>query len=66
MKLNKTKIEILLAENQLSKNEFAEVSGISRQSFCSALSRGNCSPKTAGRIAHALKAKVTDIIEMED
>lgn len=66
MKLSRYKVEVLLAEKQLSKNEFAEISGISRQSFCSALSRENCSPKTVGRIAHALRAKVTDIIEMED
>lgn len=66
MKLSKSKIDILLAENQLAKNEFAVISGISRQSLCNAIARGNCSPKTVGRIAHALRAKVTDIIEMED
>lgn len=65
MKLSRYKVEVLLAEKQLSKNEFAEISGISRQSFCSALSRENCSPKTVGRIAHGLNVPVTDILESE-
>lgn len=66
MKLSRYKVELLLAEKQLSKKEFSEISGISRPSFDSALARENCTPKTAGRIAHALNAKVTDIIETED
>lgn len=65
-KISKSKIEVLLAESQLTKNEFAEVSGISRQFLCNVLAKERCSPKTAGRIAHALNAKVTEIIETED
>lgn len=66
MKLSKSKIEILLAEKQLTKTQFADASGMSRQTFCIALTRGYCLPKTAGRIAQALNVKVTDIIETED
>lgn len=65
MKLSRCNVELLLAEKQLSKNEFSEISGIPYTSFCSALTRGNCSPKTAGRIAHGLNVPVADILENE-
>lgn len=65
MKINKTKIEILLAKQILPKKEFANKCGVSRQNLSTILRRGTCEPKTVGKIAMALGVDPVDIIEQE-
>ena len=61
MKLNVTKIDVLLAENRLNKAKYAERCGISRQSISTILRRGSCEPVTAGKLASGLGVPVTEI-----
>ena len=61
MKLNSAKIEVLLAEQGLSKAEYANRCKISRQSVSTILRRGSCEPVTAGKLASGLGVPVSDI-----
>lgn len=66
MKINATKIEILLAEKHMTKARLATRSGMKRQNVSYILSRGTCEPRTAGKIATGLGVSVQDIIETEE
>lgn len=65
MKLDVKKIEILLAEKELTKAKFAEQCGVARQNISSVLQRGSCEPITAGKLARSLGVSVSDIIDPE-
>lgn len=67
MKLNKTAIDLLLAEKQLSKSRLAEMGGVSPSTITKLL-RGDqeARPATIGKMAEALKVPVTELIEKED
>ncbi len=62
MTIKSQNIEKMLAEKGLSKKDFAERCGISRQSISTIIRRGTCEPKTAGKLAAGLGVPVTDII----
>lgn len=61
MNLDARKIEVLLAENGLSKSEYAERCSISRQNLSTILRRGSCEPITAGKLAKGLGIPVSEI-----
>lgn len=61
MKLDSIKIEVLLAEQGLSKAEYAKRSKISRQSLSTILRRGSCEPVTVGKLASGLGVPVAEI-----
>lgn len=62
MKLDVTKIALLLAERGMSKKELAEKSGLSRQSLSTITTRGTCTPRNAGKIAIGLDVHVSEIV----
>lgn len=63
MKLDCLKIEMTLAENGLSKSQYAERCKISRQNLSTILRRGSCEPATAGKLANGLGVPVREIIQ---
>jgi len=63
LRINTTKIGILLAEKEMTRAALASRCGISRQNVSTILGRGTCEPKTAGKIAKGLGVNVADIIE---
>ena len=63
MKLDIMKIVQILAENGLTKSEFAARSGVSRQQISTIMGRGSCAPKTAGKLAAGLGVSVTEIMK---
>ncbi len=66
MYINANKIEMLLAEQELTKTALAEKCGISRQNISTIVRRGTCEPRTAGKLAEGLGVTIADIIETED
>lgn len=65
MKINATRIEMMLAENGLTKTDFAALCGISRQSISTIVRRGTCEPKTASKMALGLGVNLGEIIKEE-
>lgn len=66
MKLNTSKIKIILAERDLTRAALAEASGISRQNVSTILTRGTCEPRTAGKLAKGLGVPVSEIVMEEE
>lgn len=65
MKLNTTKIALILADRELTRAALAEKCGISRQNISTILTRGTCEPKTAGKLAKGLGIDPAEIIKEE-
>lgn len=65
MKLNTTKIALILADRELTRAALAEMCGISRQNISTILTRGTCEPKTAGKLAKGLGIDPAEIIKEE-
>ena len=63
MIINPTKVEILLAERNMSKATLAKLCGISRQNLSTLLRRGSCEPRTAGKLATGLGIPVSEIVK---
>lgn len=66
MKINALKIEIMLAEQGITKAALAAKSGMQRQNVSTIIRRGTCEPKTAGKLAAGLGVAVAEIIETEE
>ena len=66
MKINRTKIETVMAENQLTLSQLSMASGIAKQNISTIMRRGTCTPRTAGRIAAGLQLPVAAIVREED
>ena len=62
MKINKMKVETLLAERGLTKAELAAQCGVSRQNISTILLRGTCEPRTVGKLAAGLGVAVAEIV----
>lgn len=62
MKLNVTKVLLILAEQGITKAELAARRGVSRQQISTIIGRGSCAPKTAGKIAVGLGVSVSEIV----
>ena len=65
MKLNITRIKIIMAEQGLTQKAAAARCGITAQKFGLILMRGTCEPRTAGKLARGLDIPVEDIIMEE-
>ena len=65
MRIDTNKVQILLAEQELSKADLAAKSGICRQNISIILGRGTCAPVTAGKIAKALDIPGAEIVKEE-
>lgn len=65
MKIDRAKIEILLAEKGMTNIIFSKACGITPQSISRVMRRGTCEPKTAGKLAGGLGVPVADIIAKE-
>ena len=65
MKINRSKIEIILAQKRMTRASMASKASISRQSISTILTRGTCEPRTLGRIAAALEVDVEQLIAKE-
>lgn len=66
MKLNRAKVDLLLAENEMTIMQLAEAYGASGQRLRAILNSVNIAPRTAGKLSKALNARVEDIIIQEE
>ncbi len=65
MKLDKNKIDLLMAKQQMSTNELAKKYGVSRNRIQIIFNSANVTPRTVGKLAAALEAEPEEIIVME-
>jgi plasmid maintenance system antidote protein VapI len=65
MKLDVFAIKLLIAERELKILELAKKMDCCRDGVHQILRRGSCTPKTAGRLAHALDVPVEAIVIKE-
>ena len=63
MKLNRNKVDIVLARNSMSISDLAASYGCSRNRIYAILNSLNVKPQSVGKMATALKCDVTDIID---
>lgn len=62
MRINSVKVEMMIAEQGLTKVALSEKSGITRQNISAIIRRGTCEPRTAGKLAAGLGVDVEEII----
>ena len=65
MTINAKRIEVLLGARNLTKSEFSQHCGVSRQTLSTIVRRGTCEPRTACKIARALGVTV-EYLTQED
>lgn len=63
MFINVQQVEIILAQQGITKATLAKRCGLSRQNISTVIRRGTCEPKTAGKLAAGLGVQVNDIIK---
>lgn len=61
MRIDSYKVKLILAELGMTQVMLAEKCGVARQNISNILSKGKCSPKTAGKIAAGLGVHVSEI-----
>lgn len=66
MKLNKKRMQLLMARLLLNQTLLAKNAGITRQTLSAIMHGKDCKPETAGRIAQALGVDVTELLEREE
>ena len=59
--IDRVRIETIMAERQITLGDLAAASGIAKQNISTILRRGNCYPKTAGKLAKGLCVPVVEI-----
>ena len=65
MKLNLQRIQMVMADRQMSKGALARLMGIAGCTLTAKFRRGRCSPSSAGRMAEALGVAVAEIAAPE-
>lgn len=65
MNIDKIRIEMILAEQGITKAELSSRCGVSRQNISTIVRRGTCEPKTAGKLAAGLGVPVSEILARE-
>lgn len=65
MRLNTTKIALILADREMTRSALADMCGISRQNISTILTRGTCEPKTVGKLAKGLGIEPAEIVKEE-
>lgn len=63
MRLNKTKVSLLMAKQVISQAKLAENAGVSRQTMSAVMNGRNCRPELLGKISKALGVEPEEIIE---
>ena len=63
MRLNRTKISLLMAKLLISQATLAMKAGISRQTMSAVMNGRNCRPELLGKISKALGVEPEEIIE---
>lgn len=63
MRVNRNKLELIMAKKGLNQKKLAEVSGVSRQSLSYTMNGRNCRPELLGKISKALGVEPEEIIE---
>lgn len=67
LRINRNKVLSSIGDEGKTVTQFINDNGISCQTFYRVVMRGgNCSVKTAGKIARAIGLKVADILESDD
>ena len=65
MRIDKGKIQIIMAERGLKQQDVAGLAKMSRQNFNIIINGKECRPTTISKVAAGLKCRVRDIIETE-
>lgn len=65
MKIDSYKVKVILANKGMTQAVLAEKCGVARQNISNILSKGRCSPVTAGKNANGLGVSVSEITKME-
>lgn len=63
MRLNRTKISLLMAKQCINQASLADKAGVSRQTMSAVMNGRNCRPEILGKISKALEVEPEDIIE---
>lgn len=63
MRLNRTKVSLLMAKQIISQAVVADEAGISRQTMSAVMNGRNCRPELLGKISKALGVEPEEIIE---
>lgn len=66
MRIDKNKIELILAEKGLTQAVAAEKSGLSQSRYTVIINSEAVRPKTVGKIAQGLGVPIEDIIDMKE
>ena len=63
MRLNKEKVSLIMAEQDLYQKDLSEKAKMSRGNLSTIINGKNCQPRTAYKIAKALGVDVVEIVE---
>lgn len=63
MRLNKTKVLLIMAKLCIDQKDLAERAGISRQTLSAVINGRSCRPSLLGKISVALDVEPDEIIE---
>lgn len=63
MKISAQKLELLLAQKQMTAGELAKRSGLCRQNISTIRRRGTCMPITLAKLAKGLEVDPIDLID---
>lgn len=63
VRLNRTKVSLLMAKQLISQASLAMKAGISRQTMSAVMNGRNCRPELLGKISKALGVEPEEIIE---
>lgn len=66
MRINSNKIEMLLAQQCMTKTALAKRCGIARNNISTIVRRGTCEPLTAGKLATGLGVSIESIVKKEE
>lgn len=66
MEINRDAVMIRMAELQISRRQLAERAGMSYGVLCEALTRGDASPITVGKLAQGLCIEVEKIAKAKE
>lgn len=66
MKINRYKIDLLQAKQNMNGKQLAALIGIGSQNLSTIKTRGTCKPETVVKIANALNVDPAEILDQED
>ncbi|GLB28155.1 hypothetical protein LAD12857_00780 [Lacrimispora amygdalina] len=63
MRLNRTKVSLLMAKLVINQATLADKAGVSRQTMSAVMNGRNCRPELLGKVSKALNVEPEEIIE---